>query len=287
MVSLNTVLDEIDDSGGFVADSDNTTATRIGICNTEDAGPVTQQLMGYSYKIGDKVIRIGASPHPFIPGLRVRSVKADPIGKRLSSTWLSGGTTSQMKLTVEYEYPKFDDDQQNPGEEPPTGEDQPEMSLLWCSQALDYSVEIITVPVKARVYIVGSTTSAWSEQIVKKTIRIPMVAYTVTYERVPKPPWADIISLVGKVNEIPIFGGPPGTVLFDGAHADRQIGRGPDFQKSNKIWKLSYKFLYHPKGWNKVIHPETLEWVDVQAMVDAGKVCYESGNLKELFVGAQ
>lgn len=280
-LDLDVILDEIDDSGSFTADAQDTVAPRIAICPSQYVLQVTQQLMGYAYRIGDNIIRVGAYPHPFLPGLRVKSVEAMPIGKRPAATWSTGGGADHYKLTVNYAIPTWNDDDEDDNDDP-ENDDSPEPSQLYLTQSLDYSTEILSVPTKARDYVYPGM---WSEVIVKKSFRIPLVAYTATYERIPKPQWATIIALVGTVSTTKMFGAPPGTILFDGAHADRTAGRGPDFTKSSRFWKVAYKFLFHPQGWNNVLHPESLKWVPANSVDGAGNLPYETNDLKQLFTG--
>jgi hypothetical protein len=60
-------------------------------------------------------------------------------------------------------------------------------------------------------------------------------------------------SLAGNVNSVTFLGANSGTVLFDGAHADRRLTT-----LGAENWDMTYKFLYLPAGWNNVLQPSSI-----------------------------
>ena len=66
-------------------------------------------------------------------------------------------------------------------------------------------------------------------------------------------PTATVQSLAGSVNLLPFLSSPPGTVLFDGAGADRRLTT-----VGAENWDMTYKFLYDPVGWTTCCSPRRI-----------------------------
>ena len=118
---------------------------------------------------------------------------------------------------------------------------------------------------------------------------MPVEELTLTWHRVPSPPWDMIRDLRGKVNSSTFLNHPAGTVLFLGARTER------DFQViGTGLWRLAYRFrvkevestatagtLY---GWNRFYREQadaSEHWLEIKDE-DENRP-YRSGNLNQLF----
>jgi len=295
------IIDEIKGSGPISITQKGITASRIARCRWDDWPQVVSDLMGVLIVFGNNAMIIGTQTYPGLPALLVDSVEISGMGKMLNSSWGWGPRYDYAKLDIAYKVPEFQDDKDENG--------QPATYLI---ESLDYSVEIATVPVKVpdvvnkkkveedagdaleRAYAAqvansqnpppGATPPEPANddkekktKIVKRHIRIPTITYTVTIPKSRILPADQIRLNVGKVNKSSIFGGPRGTVLFDGPNAERESAFLGD-----RTWRIKYQFIYQPHGWNNMLNPETLKWVPCIA-VGADNAPYEFADLKKIF----
>lgn len=213
---------------------------------------------------GEEIIYPG-DEWPGIPNLVASSVSVEPRGKSgETDDWGTVLPHARARLTVNYSTPNWGSNTGGSG----GPEDEPFMI-----EDVDYSCETLSVPVKLTD---GSNTKE-----TKRHFRIPTITYTVEIPKLRNPNWALINSLNGKVNTQTVFGGPAGTVLFDGPKIGREVHLVGEY-----AWKAKYKFIYNRFGWNKQIHPDTLTWVDVTAVASANKL-YETADLRDLWKNIQ
>jgi len=215
-------------------------------------------LLGDVYIQSDGTeIRYGADRWPGISYLRAHKIDFKPEGKMELSTWETGLIFPNYRMTINYKIPEWNepDDSDNT---------QPE-DVTFVTQELDFSVEILTVPMKTS-----------SGKTVDRHVRIPTITYVATLPKVRVPNWSLIQSLVGKVNSGIIFGGSSETVLFDGPRFNREVRLLGDLS-----WSATYSFIYNPNGWNKTLNPDTLAWETVTAKTGGTKP-YSTGNLNQL-----
>ena len=89
---------------------------------------------------------------------------------------------------------------------------------------------------------------------VRPTIVTPAEEFTLTWYRVPRPPWDAIRDLRGKVNSATFLNFAAGTVLFLGAETKR------DFQVLDPgMWRLAYRFKVRTVPSTTERHPPWLE----------------------------
>jgi hypothetical protein len=257
-------LVEIEGSGKLSFTEDSASATRIAVCDGAHLIPSIQFLMGYVYQDANgKDVRVGADV--FLPFTRLRcsSVDVEPHGEMGNGSWDTGPFYAKAKLTIKYSVPPWEEDDASDGPE----------DITFLTQSLDYSCEILTVPVK-----IGSTgIPAAQRKTANRNIRLPLVTYTMELPRVKKPKWTTIQDMVGKVNSATLFGGAPETVLFDGPNVNRSVTLLGD-----KSWKFVGKFIYNRHGWNNSLNPDTLVWEPVRNATTGATPPYETANLKEL-----
>lgn len=269
------IIDEIMGSGTgrFQISQDGMTGTRIARCYWADWPTVVINLMGTPVVFGQTVIWVGRQHWPGIPALQIDTVDVEGLGKQLSSTWEDGPRFEYAKVTAQYKVPEFEDNEDENG--------NPAQYLI---ESLDYSVELMVVPVltvdnvdtakmaregqydyrETPILNEAPQNLSGSPQLKaqqKRHIRVPTITYTVTMPRLATIPHSTMQASLATVNKTKIFGGEPGTVLFDGPQADRESAFF-----SARYWRLTYKFLYQRFGWNKQIDPNTLKWVPAQAL---------------------
>ncbi|MEZ6069366.1 MAG: hypothetical protein R3C10_03635 [Pirellulales bacterium] len=120
-------------------------------------------------------------------------------------------------------------------------------------------------------------------------ILVPSEAFTLSWLRVPLPPWNTIRDSAGKLNNATFLNYPAGTVLFTGAETRH------DFQiVDTGLWRLDYHFkvrLVHGTGagspnlgWNHFYREQASSgehWLEV--VDEDGNNVYQSGNFSALF----
>ena len=101
-------------------------------------------------------------------------------------------------------------------------------------------------------------------------IRIPITEHHLTWHQVINPPWATINAIQGTVNQNEFLGCAPGTLLFEGADANKLYGGGFDEGPSAFTWQIRYVFrqraIKHEGrsyGWNHVYRERPAGWVRV------------------------
>lgn len=292
------IVDEINYASVTIG-QDGLSGTRYPRCRWQHWPQVVTDLMGVPVYFAGMFMLLGRQTWPGMPTLKVDSVTVKGQGATVASTWFNGPTYEWAELTVNYKVPK-DEDEKNENGEPAT----------YLVEELDYSVEVIQVPVQVvdkqdLAKLQKDADAAWAEiakatpssddqgnpvplppkpivqpQAVKKTvkrnIRVPTITYKTTMPRLIELP-AKIRPHVGKINKKKIFGGAPGTVLFDGPSASRESAFF-----TQRFWKVDYQFIYNPHGWNNILHPDTLKWVPAKGVASDNDP-YEYADLRELY----
>lgn len=116
---------------------------------------------------------------------------------------------------------------------------------------------------------------------------IPVTEHHLTWHLVADPPWAAIRDLQGKVNDGAFLGAPAGTVLLEGADADKQFQTRFDEANPELYWKIRYIFreraIKHGGavyGWNHYFREKPPGWVEILA---GGHRLYELADFSPLF----
>lgn len=271
-MDLDTLFTEVDDGQEFEFNQDAQSAKRSVVCPWSSAVQAAAQLMGFSVKLGKTTLRIGAERHPLAPWMQVAKVGIKGVGRLSTGSWSSGIQYEQAQLTIEYDVPKYDDEEDDEDDNP---EDK-----NYLTQQVDASCDIITAPMAVtetytrKSYPYGSVTS--TRQIIKH-IRVPTVSYKLTQHSVTSPSWTDYHDKIGKVNSVAMLNGAVETVLFDAMSARREVT-----SRGNRAWQIDLTFIYHPHGWNNVLHPESLTWVAAESVEKSGSKPYQSANLSTL-----
>lgn len=125
-------------------------------------------------------------------------------------------------------------------------------------------------------------------QLVK---RVPTIEHQLVWSNVVNPPWEKISATQGTVNANPFLGYAAGTLLFEGAEANKIFNGEIDAGAVAYTWQI--RFLFREKrieaggtyGWNDFYRESTGTW---EPLVDAaGSPLYRSADHASLFVQSQ
>lgn len=260
-------LEEIEGSGEVTYGRDGITGARKARVLTSEVSSAILYLMGGILQTTKNEIVYTPQTWPGNPLLVVDSIRTTPWGRSGLSSWSSAVLPHQYtKLEIEYRTNQF---QRNDNDkEVPENED-------YLIQEVDCSCDTLIVPVKV------TDTNASAETTVKEVkqyIRLPKIVFNVTIPKVRFPKFNIIFDLNGKINTATVFNGAPGTVLFDGPKLSNTIS-----SQNDPAWKFDMSFIYNRFGWNKTLHPETLKWVDANALDGGTSKMYEEGDLRRLW----
>ncbi len=122
--------------------------------------------------------------------------------------------------------------------------------------------------------------------------RIPVTTHHITWSNVVSPPWNAITAMQGTVNSATFQGCLPGTLLFEGAEANKLFRKGGGLEEgpSAYVWALNYafrekaiKFGGSVYGWNDVYNEVIGQWQNVLQNV---ATLYDSSDFNRLFQSA-
>ncbi|MDO4570315.1 MAG: hypothetical protein Q4D38_08030 [Planctomycetia bacterium] len=118
--------------------------------------------------------------------------------------------------------------------------------------------------------------------------RIPQTIHTLVWSQVVSPPWNTILEAQGKINRYEFLNALPGTLLFEGATANRLYRSTFQNGESPFCWAITYTFrqksIHHQGetfGWNDFFRADDGMWVP---LVNNGKSIYDKANFEPLFV---
>ena len=124
----------------------------------------------------------------------------------------------------------------------------------------------------------------------KLSKRVPVSVHYLTWHNVINPPWSIIHELQGTVNNAEFLGCPAGTVLFDGAEAEKTFRAEFAGSESPFAWKIKYIFrersIKHSAsvyGWNHIYRESPAGWVEINNGTDK---LYDSSDHTQLFVSS-
>lgn len=117
---------------------------------------------------------------------------------------------------------------------------------------------------------------------------IPTGDFTMTWGRVPLPPWDTIRAMRGKVNSLVFNRSPVGCLLFDGCSYRRMF----EFLQNDTLWEITYSFREVVKtradgskvGWNYFYREQASageHWHSIQNT--SGEAPYASADFRDLF----
>ncbi len=122
----------------------------------------------------------------------------------------------------------------------------------------------------------------------KLSKRVPVTVHYLTWHNVINPPWTAIHQLQGTTNDAVFLGCPAGTVLFDGAEAEKTFRAGAATVEPSFAWTIKYLFREHSikyagsiYGWNHIYRESPPGWVKI---TNGTGHLYDSGDFDALFV---
>jgi hypothetical protein len=117
--------------------------------------------------------------------------------------------------------------------------------------------------------------------------RIPMAEHHLTWHQVVDPPWDTIHGLQGTLNESEFLGCPAGTLLFEGAVADKLYRAGQEDGLPPICWQIRYvfrersvKYGGNVYGWNHFYRELPTGWVEI---TNGSQKLYDSTDFLPLF----
>lgn len=247
---------------------------RVFVIDWSDQLAFVEELFGTYKNVGGSFVYTPPAHFPNAPTMYPVSIDVKPFGDRIVSaaTALSTGSDyEKAQVDVAYEL-QFDGDESG----------QPDGTFLRYSS--DIGAEYLTIPGRVWRWPGGEVLG----EDPNLGIIVPTEQFTLSWERVPAPPWTAIYQLRGRINASAWRGYPAGTVMFMGARAEIafQVLQG-------SYWNLEYHFsvktqkLTNSSGWVGWNHfykkePESSEhWL---AIVDeSGNNPYQAGDFTNLF----
>lgn len=223
---------------------------------------------------------------PGVPAAIVTNIEIEPFpGNRpdgASVGELSGGSNSYPAalVTATYRF-RFLDGQDGRDDLP----DVPDGTYL--SYRADLSSEYESAPGRTWRWAVDS--SALPDDVDPR-ILVPAETFTLTWHRVPRPPWNTMRDLRGRLNESTFLNYAAGSILFLGARTEH------DFQITETgLWRLHYHFKVKVvsstasagvlDGWNRRYREQAdtdEHWLSIED--EDGNQPYVTGDFADLFL---
>jgi hypothetical protein len=227
-----------------LANGESPSGRRVAICDIADLAASVAFLQGtvIYYPASGRQQQYGGDRFPGMPMMTVQAIDVSLKGKAQNSDWQTEGPLcSTVQFEIEYGIPEYSEDTDDASDQP--------KDELYLTQSVNVSSEILTIKTK-------TSTGA----VVTQTVRMPQIAYHLTFERYARPDWTVFEEAVGKINETEFLGRGVGQVLFDDMRANRKVSLlGPRF------WKVDVVFVVRRQDWNETLNPNTLEWETVTA----------------------
>jgi len=257
-------------------------ATRTLLCGWSDRERVVEQLLGDAYEYGGR----SRAQYPGKPDIVAMRIRCEPFADDVTPQVLSDLTEGLnqydgfAKITVNYELLV-----------PSEREDLPAIEAgTFLSYRQDFSVEKLVLP---------GHSLRWSDQPavpvppeIAPTVHVPTIEHRLTWHRVVDPPWTAIRDCVGTLNSRQFMGAAAGTVLLDGASAEREFININDFASPELGWQIGYVFLEkavkavggNSVGWNHAYRSLPADDPGWDELTDANdQRPYSSTDFQQLF----
>jgi len=213
----------------------NSTAVRTMLCAWEDRITVIEQVRGGGTEVGSVYYYTPLGAYPDAPFLAFDSIHVEGLpgedGLTVGPNGMVGYKYARLRITYKsLDY--FD-------------------GLTTGTTSLDFATQVVGLPRSAPTYQFPDGTPLSPQD--SPPLRVGIVTIVQTRKNLAELPTALVQGLAGCVNSIAFLGGNQGTVLFDGAHADRRLTT-----LGAENWDMTYKFLYLPTGWNNLLQPSSI-----------------------------
>jgi len=207
-------------------------AERQLLCAWDDRGALVQELLGDGYEFGGT----SRAQYPEKPGIVAMRARCQPFADDVTPQVLNELTeglnsySGFAKVTVNYELLLPADRDELPEVEDGT----------FLTYRMDFGGEYTEISGHSMAWETEAEAPVPPEAI--PTVRVPIIEHHVTWHRVVNPPWQAIRDGVATVNSGAFMGAAAGTVLFDGATAEREFIRLDELAHPELGWRISYVF---------------------------------------------
>jgi hypothetical protein len=244
----------------------NSTATRTLLCAWEDRVTIINQIRGGASIIGGYYYYTDSQVYPDAPFLPFDSIHVEGIAGDGGLSVGPNGMVAYKYARIHIVYKTLDYIE----------------GVTTGTLSLDYATQFVSLPQSASTYQFADGTALSPQD--SPPLRRGIVSMVQTRKNLADLPSALVQSVCGCVNSVEFLGGAPGTVLFDGGHADRRLTMTGD-----ENWDMTYKFLYDPIGWNYLLQPSTtgtstgvVGTYQLVTRISDGSTLYPSTDLNQL-----
>ena len=259
-------------------------AERHLLCAWNDRRALVQELLGDGYEFGGQ----SRANYPGAAAILAIRTRVEAFGDDLvkqNLTQLTEGLNAYhgfAKVTVCYELLVPADRGDLPA--------APKGSFLTYRMGRDW--ETLVLPGDDLVWEAQPATPAPSDAA--GTLRIPVAEHRLTWHRAVNPPWDAMRAATGTVNDAVFLGAPAGTLLFDGATAEREFLRISDLDEADFAWRIELVFreraakILIPEvvaGWNHQYRAEPTDaagWDRLHSDAVSGHFVYRESDFNRL-----
>ncbi len=298
--------EELEPPTGSIKNGEWTSTRSIWLRDPTQLDDYVADLLGVSFAAGEGAVQGASQTFPGKPWLILVDANYEPRGDKKIGGQNYAGTlmdatdsdgvaqpTNGYDFTLDYQTPTFD--QGTLGD--PGNKDLPPTPVnTFLTVKIDLGMTVLATDKSAYEWVLSNDNGSFALGVKTEIAAFrPTETLTLIWHRVPLPPWTNIKTLRGKLNNATFLGHPASTVMFAGLVGQRE------FQVSgNRQWQLDYKFLIkevtyeHPiggakiAGWNEFLRkdPSTTDgvWQQIEHKVGSGNLIYETGDLDDLFV---
>jgi hypothetical protein len=248
------------------------------IDNWNDADKFCNALMGFGTLSGPisggTVTRGTPHQHPLSTNLYCRSaVVIEGLGNPVLNSNGYPNYDGGALIRAEYRPPPFDFGPLGVGNT--NNQIDPSTPIAWCTQELDFGLEMHTIKYNDFKYTSGPLSGLTTG--VPFSFQIPITTLTLTFHQLPYMPTTAVRNLRGRVNSTTFLGATTGTVLFKGARTSREWNTdGSVCQKV--VLTFAERDAAHP--WNSLPSPSGLTWYPVSDSI--GTLMYRTADLTPL-----
>lgn len=207
-------------------------AQRRFLCAWEERDAVVEELLGDGYELGGSA-RASYPGKPDVVALRVRVEPFDDDLVEQQFPGLSKGLNAYhgfAQVTAHYELLAPADRNDMPATEGNT--------LL--SYRMESGSETLTLAGDDLLWL-GNPDAVLASDA-DGAIQLPYTRHVLTWHRVVSPPWTAIRNATGTLNDDAFLGASAGTLLFEGATAEREFLRISGLADAEFAWRIEYRF---------------------------------------------
>jgi hypothetical protein len=244
----------------------NSMAIRTMLCAWEDRVAIINQIRGGGEIIGSVYIYTPSQVYPDAISLPFDSIHVEGIaGEEGLSVGPNGMVAYKYaRLRITYKSLDYFD------------------GVTTGTMSLDFATQIVGLPKSSPTFQFPDGTPLSPQD--SPPLRVGIVTIVQTRKNLANLPTAQVQGLAGCVNSAAFLDGNPGTVLFDGAHADRRLTT-----TGAENWDMTYKFLYLPTGWNNILQASsknpsstTVGTLQQVTRISDGQTLYKQADLSPL-----